>query len=254
MSKKLKKFILFFCIVYALLAFVGFSAYLINDNSSLRVLLAGTLAALPVPAYLLLLRVVDKKESEPLWLLSVALVWGCAICSTIAFALNTVLVKYIGQIALIFSGPLIEELIKGLGLFVILWWQRKHFNNILDGLIYASAIGLGFAMTENLIYYAQSLTEGLSIGLKTFWVRGILSGFLHPFFTSMTGLGIGIAISSNRFWIKNLAPWIGLLMAVVLHIAFNASEFLNFGGFQLLYYILYVPAILLFISYKLFLE
>ena len=46
--------------------------------------------------------------------------------------------------------------------------------------------------------------EGCFVG--TFVVRGILAPWGHPLYTSMTGLGFGIARETNKTWLKWLAP------------------------------------------------
>src|SRR3954470_20760353 len=49
-------------------------------------------------------------------------------------------------------------------------------------------------MTENILYYGKARTTAESGGpLVAFIMRGVVSPFAHPFFTSMTGIGLGLA-------------------------------------------------------------
>jgi hypothetical protein len=68
-----------------------------------------------------------------------------------------------------------------------------------------------------------------------------LSGFAHPLFTSMTGLGLGIAARSPSRTVRILAPFAGLLGAMILHgtwnlmatLAINEWAFILYGYFAL---------------------
>jgi hypothetical protein len=48
-----------------------------------------------------------------------------------------------------------------------------------------------------------------------------LSGFAHPLFTSMTAVGVGLAIRSTSRRVKVLAPIAGILTAMILHGSWN---------------------------------
>jgi hypothetical protein len=69
---------------------------------------------------------------------------------------------------------------------------------VVDGIIYGTFAGLGFAAVENVGYYFRFRED---MGL-IFLVRGVLSPWLHPLFTSMTGLGFGLAREVGTTWAK----------------------------------------------------
>jgi hypothetical protein len=143
------------------------------------------------------------------------------------------------------SAPLVEELAKGFALFVFFLWRREEFDNVLDGIIYAAMVGLGFAMTENILYYGTALaTEGVGGSLVTFILRGVVSPFAHPLFTSMTGIGLGIArMARHGSPLKFFAPVLGLGMAMFLHFIWNFSASLG-AMFFAAYILVMVPAFL----------
>ena len=62
--------------------------------------------------------------------------------------------------------PVSEELTKGLFLFFLLWWRRAELDGILDGLVYAGMVGIGFAFTENILYLgaAYNGSDGMGPG------------------------------------------------------------------------------------------
>ena len=56
----------------------------------------------------------------------------------------------------------------------------------------------------------------------TFFVRGVMAPFAHPLFTSLTGLGLGLAaLREGAPW--RVAPVVGLFGAMVLHSLWNTS-------------------------------
>src|SRR6185369_17813007 len=67
----------------------------------------------------------------------------------------------IGQnVGAVISAPIVEESSKAFILLVLFLWKRDEFDGIVDGVVYAGMVGLGFAMTENVLYYGRALQEG----------------------------------------------------------------------------------------------
>ena len=100
--------------------------------------------------------------------------------------------------------PVTEEATKGLFLLLLLWWRRAELDGVLDGIVYAGMVGIGFAFIENILYLAAAYngTDGIGPGgtsalTATFVVRCLFSPFAHPFFTAFTGIGVGIAVGTR---------------------------------------------------------
>jgi hypothetical protein len=129
------------------------------------------------------------------------------------------------------SAPIVEEFFKGLAVFGMFFFLRRQFDGVVDGVIYATFAALGFAAIENIIYYSNAAREealghaGVLAG--TVVVRGILGPWGHPLYTSMTGLGFGIARETNKTWLKWLAPLGGYLFAAFLHSTWNTAATLS---------------------------
>ncbi|HEX5709499.1 MAG TPA: PrsW family intramembrane metalloprotease [Pyrinomonadaceae bacterium] len=197
--------------------------------------LAGlVVAVLPVPVYVMMALWVDRFEAEPAWLLAVAFFWGALVAVGIAIIVNSVGVTAVetafGRDAADFYGlsisaPLVEEGTKALALFILFYWKRDEFDGVVDGIVYAAMVGLGFAMTENIKYYGEAVLEGRTFG--TFVVRGMFSPYAHPLFTSMTGIGLGLASHSTRRATRLVMPAVGFALAVVLHSLWNTSLYLT---------------------------
>jgi RsiW-degrading membrane proteinase PrsW (M82 family) len=185
----------------------------------------------------------DRYEKEPKLLLGAAFVWGVIIAGGGAYILNTAF--GIGIYALTGSegaaefgttsivAPIIEESLKGLAVLVVFLMFRNEFDSVLDGVVYGAVTAMGFAAIENVLYiYRNGYLEG---GWEGFWVlvviRVILVGWMHPFFTAFTGIGLAIARMTHNVLVKIIAVPTGYAIAVVAHAFHNTFSGL-IGGFE----------------------
>jgi RsiW-degrading membrane proteinase PrsW (M82 family) len=177
---------------------------------------------------------VDRYEKEPVVLLGGVFLWGAIIAAGAAFVTNS----FLGLGIYMFTGsqaftelstasaiaPVIEESLKGMACVLIFLFFRKEFDSILDGIVYAAITAIGFAATENIYYiYAYGFQpDGLNGILYMFFVRVILVGWQHPFYTSFIGIGLAISRLNKNPAIKLFAPILGWAMAVLTHSIHNA--------------------------------
>ena len=212
-------------------------------------LVGAALALPPLVIYLWIPWIVDRYDPEPWWCLLMALAWGgiaaCGFSALINTAVqitgNAVGGESFGDVlGACVSAPIVEELFKGLAVFGMFFFLRRQFDGVVDGVIYATFAALGFAAVENIIYYSNAAREEAVLGhagvlAGTVLVRGVLGPWGHPLYTSMTGLGFGIARETNKTWLKWLAPVAGYLFAAFLHSTWNtAATVLNGGALLLL--------------------
>lgn len=220
-------------------------------------LILGLLAAMiPVPLYIVLVLWIDRYEGEPLWMLSTAFFWGALVAAFFAFLFNTIFGLTISMLAqdaaageastAVISAPIVEEIGKSLILFIFFFAKKDEFDGVVDGIVYASMAGLGFAMTENILYYGNAAAQSGGILTATVIVRGFFAPFSHPLFTSLAGIGLGLARQSSNTAVKLVTPIIGLLMAIFMHSIWNAAAVLGGGAaFLLIYIVVMVPAFLI---------
>ena len=224
------------------------------ENGPLALLIGIVSATVPVPIYLVLVLWIDRYEAEPAWMLATAFFWGALVAVFFAFLINTaahVAVESMTNSAragrtfgAVISAPIVEESAKALILFIFFFWKKDEFDGVIDGIVYAAMAGLGFAMTENIQYYGKAVMEGGGGGLTFVLIlRGALAPFSHPMFTSLTGIGLGLARQSQNTAVKWIAPILGLLAAISMHSIWNGSGVI-FGGiaFILTYVIIMIPA------------
>jgi RsiW-degrading membrane proteinase PrsW (M82 family) len=213
-------------------------------------------ATIPVPIYVTLVLWIDRYEAEPLWLLISAFCWGALVAVFIAFVVNTAgvisvaLVTHNAQAAetsgAVIFAPVVEESAKAAFLFIIFFWKKDEFDGVIDGIVYAALVALGFAMTENIQYYGKSVLKGGDVLTITLFIRGFMAPFSHPLFTSMTGIGLGLARQSQNLAVKIITPVVGLLMAMAMHAIWNGSGAVGgILGFLLTYVVFMVPAFLI---------
>ncbi len=175
----------------------------------------------------------DRYEKEPAILLGAVFMWGAIVAAGGAFVINTMLglgvyvVTGSESVTELSTGsliaPVIEELLKGFAVLVIFLSMRHEFDSIMDGIIYAAVAALGFAATENIYYiYQYGYAESGYAGL--FWlvfVRVILVGWQHPFYTAFFGIGLAFARLSRSLPVKLAAPLAGLGVAILAHAFHN---------------------------------
>jgi len=209
-----------------------------SETGPIQLIIGMICATLPVPIYIMLLLWIDRYESEPLWMLTTAFLWGAMVAVFIAIILNTIngaIVSaatnsaQIGEnFGAVISAPIVEESAKAFILFVLFFWKKDEFDGIVDGIVYAGMVGLGFAMTENILYYGRAVSGGAGSLTFIFILRGMAAPFSHPLFTSMTGIGLGWSRQSNNGFVKVVAPVLGFMFAILLHATWNGTA--TFGG------------------------
>jgi len=229
-----------------------------HDTGAVGFLIGLSLALLPLPVVVWALRWLDRYEPEPSGLLFFAFFWGATVAALAAALLNTASLLAIARTGggsgmdatAVLVAPWVEEAAKGAAVLLVLLFRRREFDGVVDGIVLAGLSGLGFAFTENVLYFGraflagqeQSLTTGFFAVGFTFVLRGVLSPFAHPLFTAMTGIGLGIAATTNNARTRILAPLAGYVVAVVLHGFWNLSSLSGLSGFFTGYVLIMVPA------------
>jgi protease PrsW len=217
-----------------------------SRHSVVPFLVALPLALIPVPFLVALVLLLDRLEPEPRANLVFCFAWGAGIAALLAAVINTAGLLFITQpdlgkstgeyVSATFGAPVVEETLKGLVLAWLLWRRRLELDGPTDGIIYATMVGLGFAMMENIGYYIGALARptvgGVQLLGATFVFRGVLAPFAHPIFTSMTGIGAAYAATHRR---GGWALGLGLAVAMVLHGTWNGLNARGLGGTVLAY-------------------
>lgn len=251
------------CFVVLLMASSGFVLLggVTTDTGLVGFLIAVSLALLPLPVVLAAYLWLDRYEPEPRNLLLFAFGWGATVAALAAATLNTATIVAISRAGggngmdatAVLVAPWVEEAAKGAAVLLVLVFRRREFDGVVDGIVLAGLAGLGFAFTENVLYFGraflagqeQSLLTGVFAAGFTFLLRGVLSPFAHPLFTTMTGIGLGVAARTARPALRVVAPLVGYLCAVALHAAWNLASLAGLRGFLTGYLLVMLPVFVL---------
>jgi protease PrsW len=114
----------------------------------------------------------------------------------------------------------VEEACK-IGVVYWLVWRKPEFDERMDGIVFASRAGLGFALVENVLYLLQQ--QSLSGQLVVWVMRALLAVPGHAMWTGM----IGAMAARRRFDGQGLGLLGGFLLAVAFHGAYDLSVFVH---------------------------
>ena len=246
--KRLGPWVVFLVLLVMALAMLELISFTLQPGHLVQAML---MAAAPAPFYIALVLWFDRFEPEPPAVLASAFVLGACLATFVSLNLNEMSAEAYMQstkdagvadvMTSIINAPIVEECCKAFCLMVIYWFHRREVDGTLDAIIYSVMVALGFAVFENIIYYGSALDHDRATFV--FCLRGVISAFSHPLFTSMTGLGLGWALENARHDQRSWWAVVGgLLLAICLHVAWNFSVVLNFYLWVVLYLLVMIPA------------
>lgn len=201
------------------------------------IVLASLVGVVTTSLYAWLVWWLDQHEKEPWWLLTLVFLWGAVPAVVLSLGAEIVLdipISVLGQgLAYEIAGnslvaPAVEEVAKGLAVFAVLLFMRREMDNVLDGIVYGAMAGLGFALTENFLYFIDGSLKGdWEVLAIVVFMRAIIFGLNHAFFTGVTGGALGYARLSTNSFIKVIVPLLGLSGAIVFHSVHNMGATLT---------------------------
>jgi RsiW-degrading membrane proteinase PrsW (M82 family) len=201
---------------------------------------AATIAAAIAPALLSLwLAVAADSRPEPARLVLIAVLLGAvsaAAAGVVEVLLGLVLPTPQGTLpAAIEKGVLLaaapEEAVK-VSLIAAIALRSRQFDEPMDGVVYGTAVGLGFAMLENLFYvFGNENWQTVAA------VRGVLSVPLHGAFGAIAGAYVArarftgiLGSGQGTRWRRPRLFALAWLIPTVLHGTFDAAIFAMSGA------------------------
>jgi len=106
----------------------------------------------------------------------------------------------------VFVAPWVEEFMKGSFLLGLLVFRRREFDGVLDGIVYAGVVAAGSLSPRTSCTWGRRSrrgTDGQSGDVVAVLIMRGCSPLCHPLFTSMIGIGLGIATNAKTV----LAGW-----------------------------------------------
>lgn len=193
------------------------------------VVLAVMAALLPVVLLLFYIYRQDAAQPEPVRWLWRAVLYGVASALLVMLVVGPLPDLYtcfpalrgtaVGAILFAFLEAAIpEELAKLLMLYILLR-KNPFFDEHLDGIVYATCVGLGFAGLENIMYLLSNIDHWQTVAVT----RGLFSVPGHFFFAVAMGYFLSIAHFSSRTYAeKRLNYTLAILVPILLHGTFDA--------------------------------
>lgn len=229
-------------------------------------LTGGLLALLPVVPVTLSFLWLDRWEPEPLRYLLLAFGWGASVAAAVALVVNTAAARALEallgaaaalDVTAVVVAPVVEESAKAAFVVGFVLLHRGEFDGVVDGIVLAGLVAVGFAFAENVLYFGRAFADGVDdAGLAggiaasgaVFVVRGVLSPFAHPLFTVAAGIGLGLAVTTRSRARSGLVAALGLAVAVGLHATWNAAAVAGGEAFLSLYAVVMVPVFLVAVA------
>lgn len=182
--------------------------------------------------YAVIIYIFDKYEKEPIWLLAKSYIIG--MLAVPAVVILTRIAPSLSELAshtslqrllnCYIEAGLYEETMKFTFIYLLIW-NKKEFNETMDGIVYFAMCGLGFAVIENIQYIAAMSTNKLlfiknlqyNLELLNIIVFRSLPG--HVLINAIGGYFVGRA----KFGEESPALWlaIGYIISVIFHGTFN---------------------------------
>lgn len=215
---------------------------------TVEVLASAAKAATPtVLVWSLVFLLIDRWRPQRLLMWFLALGWGATVACYLALEVNTWASMHLGitrgemaasQVrAAVYIAPFVEEAAKASVVFFMAMLLRHRLVNRLSLVTLAGLSAIGFAFTENIIYFGRAMSYGarttgagdVEAAVKNLvFLRGVVTSWGHWSFTMMTGLGLAIGLRSRAKTVRVLAPVTGYLLAALGHMFFNSQA--SLGG------------------------
>ena len=208
------------------------------SNTQLQIALSG---ALPALLAMYLVDRLDAKRPEPASLRRKVAIFG-ALSVIPAIILEMLLSNKVGTSLdpeFTYQGSSFKAFVVAAGveeackIIVVYWivWRRPEFDERMDGIVYASRAGLGFALVENVMYLLL-LAPTVEDQLRMWILRAVLAVPGHAMWTGM----IGAMAARRRFDKTGLGLLGGYFLAVAFHGAYDLALFvqkpLELEGYQ----------------------
>jgi len=188
-------------------------------------------ALVPAGLYAIVLAALGRHVGRPPILLAAAFLWGAVPAAFLASTGNNLLQAWMAVLSSTsdasvvvprLGAPIVEELAKGAALVVLVVVWPAQVAGAADGIVYGALVGLGFAVSENLLYLTlAAIQDGYAGLLRGAFLRGAVYGMNHAVFTAMTGAAVGWARHTTSRAAALVAPVAGFAAAVVVHVMWN---------------------------------
>ena len=205
---------------------------------------------LPSFVWLYFLLKEDAKHPEPKKLIALTFIAGM-LAVPLALPLEQYAKAHLtGNFSVFVVWALIEETLKYVMAAALILW-RKSVDEAPDYVIYMITIALGFAAAENMLFLISPLMGGdIANSFFTGNIRFIGSSLLHVLASATIGFSLAFSVKS-RPSVRIVMAGLGLILAIVLHTAFN-TLIINQGTSTTLaaFFLVWIVAVIFFAAFE----
>lgn len=186
-----------------------------------------SLAVVVAVIYLILVRFMDLNEKESWWAVGLVFLLGAMAAAVLPLLVSSTVLNLST-----FWGALVEETAKfaalAIGVVALTAVARSRgwseINGLMDGIVYGTTVGLGFATGEA---FVRELAFGGAVGglvgggpLNTLWTTA-LAGLSEGLFGAIIGMGFGAAVGARSAAQRIGYPVAGLVGAIAAHAVYE---------------------------------
>ena len=192
----------------------------------------------------------EGKRPEPKGLLTILFILGMLATLLVLPVQKFIQVHVVAHNWELIGWAASEEIIKFLAVMIILY-KTNQIDEATDWPVYFITAALGFAALENALFLLKPFALGqATVGLLTGQLRFLGSTLLHAVTSGMVGVAMGLSLSMKPF-LKKIYLFVGLIVAVALHSAFNFFIMKNgAGGFLQVFGFLWVTAVIVMLLFE----
>ena len=170
------------------------------------------ISILPTALYLLVLKALDSFALARFKLILRNILFGLMWCAVAFVLTNPVCLGVPVEVGGVSLMPLIEEILKGC---ILVWLiTGRKFRFMAQSLIYGAAIGSGFSLLENIIYFY--FNPGMAVGTAV--VRGFGCAILHM---GCTALFATVLLLVYKKWSNVAGILVSIVPSVAIHFLYN---------------------------------
>ncbi len=182
--------------------------------------------------YLVVLRVIDLNEREPLWCIVVFLALGNGAAVALRLIVDPATLELTRlPAAFYFELATLAAILAGIAILGAAEHVRgwSEFTDSLDGIVYGAAAGLGVAVGNTLIHELAPHVSIIDTNLLALASTSALAGLAYGLFGAIVGLGLGLTVDSSPTR-RLFGVALGFAGAVAAHAFYLWLEFGNTLG------------------------
>lgn len=173
----------------------------------------------------------DEEHPEPKGLVTIVFIMGM-IAVIFVLPIQKFIQDHISsnEVELILWAS-VEEILKYLAVLILLYKTNDIINEPIDWPIYLITAALGFSALENMLYLLKVFPSsiGTFVSLNTGNLRFLGANLLHAISSGIIGISLGISFYMQK-WERDIFLFVGFLIAIALHSAFNFFIIRNDGN------------------------